>query len=341
MTKIYLAANDQLLAVTTTNVLASGNKNTVEVHIDFSEEWNGLTTSAVFFTKDNPTPYEMVLDLNDECDIPHEVLAKSGTLFIGVRGVDSEGVFVKASTLVKYKIKDGAPSGQGTSVAPTADVYQQIMTAYGEAKEAYGEAQDEVADIRARYEQTLKKTYKDYALLWQNSDPSLELEALTVSLGEEAMALYSEFLVTYTRNTSETEDVYYTFIKNVHECDLTPVTGVAGGTKVVLKNEVATIAGSYTTYVCYKRQVSVTEKSVAFSKCFYYEVDSTDGTLCYDNTQLIPCKIYGVRQKIATNIDEQIVEYLENTFVPTTQENYDAMVEAGTVDENKYYMIVG
>ena len=32
---------------------------------------------------------------------------------------------------------------------------------------------------------------------------------------------------------------------------------------------------------------------------------------------------------------------ISDLFVPCTQAEYDALVSAGTVDENKYYMIVG
>lgn len=36
-----------------------------------------------------------------------------------------------------------------------------------------------------------------------------------------------------------------------------------------------------------------------------------------------------------------IKSYIDSLFVPVTQEEYDALVAAGTMDANKYYMIVG
>lgn len=36
-----------------------------------------------------------------------------------------------------------------------------------------------------------------------------------------------------------------------------------------------------------------------------------------------------------------VTSILANMFIPLTQAEYDALVEAGTVDDSKYYMIVG
>lgn len=129
MTKISLVATDQLLSVALQPKVASGDQNSVELHVDFDSEWDGYGKSAVFFTSDDDTVYEMVLT-DGNCVIPHEVLANAGVLYIGVRGVNSDNNAVKTSSLVKYKIAEGAPAGDGTTVDPTADVYQQLLTAY-------------------------------------------------------------------------------------------------------------------------------------------------------------------------------------------------------------------
>lgn len=36
-----------------------------------------------------------------------------------------------------------------------------------------------------------------------------------------------------------------------------------------------------------------------------------------------------------------IKSYIDSLFVPLTQDEYDALVSSGTVDESKYYVIVG
>ena len=131
MTTIGLVASDQLLTVALNPTITSGEQNTVDVHVDFSEDWNGFAKSAVFFTSNNTdTVYEKIMT-NGDCIVPSEVMEKSCVLYIGVRGVNSENNEVKTTSLVKYKISEGAPAGTGTEVEPTSNVYQQLLTAYG------------------------------------------------------------------------------------------------------------------------------------------------------------------------------------------------------------------
>lgn len=129
MTTISLVATDQFLSVAIRPKVASGDQNSVKLHVDFDSKWDSYGKSAVFYTEDNGTIYEMVLT-DGNCVIPHEVLAKPGILYIGIRGVNADNNAIKTSSLVKYKIAEGAPVGDGTTVEPTPDVYQQILTAY-------------------------------------------------------------------------------------------------------------------------------------------------------------------------------------------------------------------
>lgn len=153
MTKIYLVASDQTLTAAQQPKIAAGNKKSVTLHVDFSSNWDGYGKSAVFYTEKNKTPYECVLS-DGECLVPVEVLANPGMVFIGVRGVNSDDNSVKVATLVRYRIVDGAPEGEGIPIEPTPDVYQQLLTAYGKADEAVAteraERQAEVAVERTR-----------------------------------------------------------------------------------------------------------------------------------------------------------------------------------------------
>ena len=171
MTKISLVATDQLLTIALQPKIASGDQNSVTLHIEFDEEWSGCGRSAVFFTSEDSTVYEIPL-VADECTIPHEVLSRSGILYIGARGVNSSNKAVKTSTLVKYKIAEGAPCGTGTTVEPTADVYQQILTAYGKTDSAITkekeERQAEIAVERKRINNLIamgtNRTQKTYEI---------------------------------------------------------------------------------------------------------------------------------------------------------------------------------
>lgn len=125
MTKIYAVASDQVLTATILPKVACNNRNTVKLHVDFDSAWDGYAKSAVFYTSVDPTRYEVVL-LSNECTIPHEVLAERGTLYIGVKGVTSNGS-IKTSTLIGYQLLPGTPSMVVSD--PTPDVYQQLLVA--------------------------------------------------------------------------------------------------------------------------------------------------------------------------------------------------------------------
>lgn len=125
MTQIDLITTDQVLTVVQRPTIASGDQNSVNVQVEFDAFWDSYAKSVVFFTDKNPTVYEAVLT-DSICTIPREVLSESGRLFIGVRGVN--GNKIKTSTLVRYKIVEGAPAGTGTLVPPSSTVYQQLLS---------------------------------------------------------------------------------------------------------------------------------------------------------------------------------------------------------------------
>lgn len=130
MTIIKLHADDQNLTSVSELKLASGNQNSVEIHVDFSEEWNGYTKSAVFFTDRDGTVYEMLM-VDDKCVVPSEVLSSHGVMYVGVRGVTPDAV--KTTLLLRYRVAKGAPIGTGTAVEPTSDLYQQILERFNSA----------------------------------------------------------------------------------------------------------------------------------------------------------------------------------------------------------------
>lgn len=149
MTVIKLITNDQLLSVVENPTLAAGDVKSVMLHVDFDSHWDDYGTEAVFFNEKNKKlVYSAVLSLG-ECEIPHEVLANAGMLYIGIRGY-ADGKKTKTSTLLKYRIKDGAPVGNAGSVKPTANVYQQLLSAYGNAETALSKevAERKKADLQ-------------------------------------------------------------------------------------------------------------------------------------------------------------------------------------------------
>lgn len=131
MTIIRITATDQNLTVLQEPVIASGDIDTTCVEFIVSNNWDVFAMSATFYTSLNSTVYEIPL-IDNRCTVPHEVLENACTLFIGLRGVKAGGL-TKTSSIIKYKIIEGAPHGTGTSKEPTTDVYQQMMSMTAEA----------------------------------------------------------------------------------------------------------------------------------------------------------------------------------------------------------------
>lgn len=132
MTTIEIYANDQDLQVVDRPKLASGDENSVQIHVEFNSEWDDYVKTGVFFI-DKKAVYEKLIEDNS-CVIPHEVLQDVNMLHIGIRGVNGDKV--KTSALIEYRIFDGAPKGNAESVPPTSDVYNQLLTAYENAMKA-------------------------------------------------------------------------------------------------------------------------------------------------------------------------------------------------------------
>ena len=129
MTVIKLHADGQKLYVLSHPCVASGSEKCVTVQVTFSPEWDECTKSAVFFTSLDDTAYEVLL-IDNACVVPHEVLAVATDLFIGVRGINDGKI---PTSLVKYEISEGTPTGNATPVEPTPDVYQQILMHFDRA----------------------------------------------------------------------------------------------------------------------------------------------------------------------------------------------------------------
>lgn len=85
---------------------------------EFSDEWNGLTKTAVF--KNGSTAYTVILN-NNECVVPHETL-KEGVLQVSVYG----GELITADCAEVFVHKSGYVEGQAP-LPPTPTVYEQIM----------------------------------------------------------------------------------------------------------------------------------------------------------------------------------------------------------------------
>lgn len=125
MTTIEVVANDQELVVVKKPLLAAGDLETVKLHAAFSSEWDGYVKTAVFWQSEENV-YHVLLDSENECTVPWEVLKTEGFAFFGIFGV-KDGIR-KTSAVVKYRIKKGAWTPATTVPDPTPDIYTQLLT---------------------------------------------------------------------------------------------------------------------------------------------------------------------------------------------------------------------
>ena len=122
---------DQTLQVSSVPKIASGGENENSLEVTFNEYWDGYGKTAIFYRKAQKVYH--VLMKNDACEIPREVTAEPGILFIGIIGMN--GNSTRTSTVVAVNVDQGAPTGLDPFV-PLPDVYQQIISAYAEAEAA-------------------------------------------------------------------------------------------------------------------------------------------------------------------------------------------------------------
>ena len=124
MTYIEVDCQDQDLTITDAPLIASGDVLTDKVHFTFCQKWDGFAKTAVFY-RDGVDNLEVLIDENNECVIPKEVLQEEGTFYFGVFGIKDNSV--KTSEVMRYRIKQGAVSGT-VAPDPTPDIYTQILT---------------------------------------------------------------------------------------------------------------------------------------------------------------------------------------------------------------------
>ena len=269
MTTIYLTATDQVLAVSQRPKIAAGDVDSVKLHVDFDSMWDKYTgKTAVFHTSNDATIYEQLL-LNGECTVPHEVLCKEGTLFIGVRGVPTDGSAIKTTTLVKQKIVKGADTGAKTLLL-SPDIYQQYIKATGDGINPIVEDEIDKWDERVRQREnqlnaylTEAKEFMSGKVVWTNSDTTASYPSGSVT--NLNLTDYVRFKVVFKFDTSS--DTYSVV-------EITEKDKIFAG--FIFARKSATTWGSDSAF----RRVSVSNNKVTFSAGYKEDTSSTYDNLC-------------------------------------------------------------
>ncbi len=117
---------NQIITRTDSNRVVSDSKNYLFAEFAFSGEWEGIIT-AVF--KNSNTAYNAVLDENNRCEVPWEVI-KPGRFSVSCFC----GNLITANRAFVPVIASGYEQGE-TPREPSPDVYSQLVSITGEAIE--------------------------------------------------------------------------------------------------------------------------------------------------------------------------------------------------------------
>ena len=134
--KIILAATHGKLTKVRDTLAIEDSINSLKVEFQFrTTDWDNTIKTAQFVrgcaTPSTPEDeiISVLLDENNECNVPHEVLENKGMFSVGVWGVN--GTFRIPSNWMYYRIADGCFAQGSTSLEPTPSVYEQILTTLG------------------------------------------------------------------------------------------------------------------------------------------------------------------------------------------------------------------
>lgn len=122
MSDLTLKATGIKLEIVSPTELISGESDLTNCIFTFDEAWVGFTKTAVFFSNTKKKKY-IVLGDGNTCEIPWEALIKSGTMCIGLIGINAETVM--PTNYVKVPVSAGTDTA--SAPLPTEDVYLQIV----------------------------------------------------------------------------------------------------------------------------------------------------------------------------------------------------------------------
>lgn len=129
-TIIEASCLDQKLTVVNEPLVASGGKHEDFIVFSFCEKWDGFEKVGVFYRdgKKSVEPYYSNVDSSNMCEIPYEVIALPGTICFGVFGV--LGDVVRTSSMIRYKVENGAITSNLEPSEPTPTIWEQLLNSY-------------------------------------------------------------------------------------------------------------------------------------------------------------------------------------------------------------------
>lgn len=211
MTTIELFTDDQKLYFTRKVYIASGDVESVQLHIDFCGAWDDFPVRTVTFTNDTTKISKDALMTYNRCIVPFEVLSKPGMLQVSVIANSTDGSKQKTSGMIKYRIDLGAELSDIT-LTPTMNVYQQFLSAIHDMEDPMTQAMQasveatiatELAKLKAQVDE-MKATVNG-VVLWTNTNTSSSFAAQTVAVN---LSGYNRFTILFKAWVDDQNNVY-------------------------------------------------------------------------------------------------------------------------------------
>ena len=114
-------------------LLTAGMQRAVTVRFAFSQDWDGLTKTAVFSNGRKTVDVLQSSWQDNTISIPHEVLAEAGrTVRVGVYGTNADGVALPTIWVTLGKVRDGADPSGDEAADPTLPIWAQLQAQIGD-----------------------------------------------------------------------------------------------------------------------------------------------------------------------------------------------------------------
>ena len=210
--KIILAATHGKLTKVRDALIVEGTINALKMEFQFrTTDWDGTIKTAVFVrgraTPSTPSTafIHVMLDENNECDVPPEILAPNGYFSVGVFGVAVDHTI--PSNWMYYRAADGCyTAGGNTPIDTTPSLYAQILEIL-KNKSSIDHNHDDVYFTKLESDERYIKRGGEIG--------TIESDVTSVNNKKGAVVLNAEDVGAFANITQQTEiEIYNDSIKN-------------------------------------------------------------------------------------------------------------------------------
>lgn len=185
--KLEFEVRQQTTKLLGNNVLIADSRNYVYAHFNFTEDWDELV-KTVFFKQGDSTFITLVLDQNDCCLVPKELLAADGEFTIHLVGSDNN-VIITTNSLKLFVKGNDIITGDNTGT-PTVDFLTESVTTvkiYRDEAETFASAAEESKDAAALSETNAETSAESAASSAESAASSATSAAASASAAAESV----------------------------------------------------------------------------------------------------------------------------------------------------------